>query len=82
MARPWQFDLRALLIALAALSVPFWMMAHADVAVRFWGLVLLLPVVGGCVGFVAARWAGIWPGICLAVLVELAALPLVMALFS
>lgn len=69
--RRWQFDLRALLSVVTVLSVPFWLMTNRDIAVRFWGAVLLIPVAGGCAGYLAAGWYGLWPGVGLAVLVSL-----------
>ena len=70
-AKRWQFSLQALLSVFTALSVPFWLMTNRDVAVRFWGAVLLVPVLGGCAGYLANGWYGLWPGVCLAVLVGL-----------
>jgi hypothetical protein len=67
--RRWQFDLKGLLGVIAVLSVSSWLMTHGDESVRFWGKVLLVPVLGGCAGYLAAGWAGMWPGVCLAVLV-------------
>ena len=63
MARPWQFSLKSLLAVIAVLSVPFWMVTNSDESVRFWGKVLLGPILCGCAGYLAAGWGGIWPGI-------------------
>ena len=71
--RRWQFHLRGLLSVITVLAVPFWLMANRDVAVRFWGVVLLVPILGGCAGYLAAGGAGLWPGVCLAVLLGLTA---------
>ena len=70
-AKRWQFSLQAMLSVITVLSVPFWLMTNRDVAVRFWGVVLLVPMLGGCAGYLAAGWYGLWPGVCLAVLVGL-----------
>ena len=80
MRKPWQFDLKAMLGVVAALAVIFWMLASQDAEVVFFGLVLLPPVLGGCVGYLAIGWAGIWPGACLAGLLEMALIPLGWAL--
>ena len=69
--RRCQFSLRSLLVVIAALSVPFWLMTLDDPSVRFWGTVLLIPVAGGGLGYLAAGGAGLWPGVGLAVLLAL-----------
>jgi hypothetical protein len=76
--RRWQFDLKTMLAVIAALSVPFWMLTNAAYHVRFWGVVVLVLVVGGSGGFLAARWAGVWPGIGITVLLA-AAMGLILA---
>lgn len=78
MARPWQFSLKSLLVVMAVLSVPFWMVTNRDGAVRFWGLVLLGPIGCGCAGFLAAGWGGIWPGIAIGAILTAAVLVFVL----
>lgn len=79
--RPWQFGLRALLAVIAVLAVPFWLLRHGDAHVRFWGLAVLVPVLGGCAGYLARGWAGAWAGIGIAVLLGLAILLVGLALW-
>jgi hypothetical protein len=74
MVRPWQFSLKSLLAVTAVLSVPFWMVTNRDVAVRFWGWVLLGPMACGCAGYLAAGWGGIWPGIAIGAILTAAIL--------
>jgi hypothetical protein len=82
MAKLWQFDMRAMLAVVAAIAVPIWMIARGDASVRFWGVVVLSPVVGGCLGFLAAKWAGIWPGIFLGLFVAIVLAPLILTLWG
>jgi len=72
MARRWQFDLKAVLGVTAALASVFWMWTSDDASVRFWGVALLFPTIGGCVGYLLAGWAGVLHGICIAVLLSIA----------
>jgi hypothetical protein len=82
MAKLWQFDIRALLVVIAAIAVPIWMIARGDASVHFWGVIVLAPVAGGCVGFLAAKWAGIWPGIFLGVFVAVVLAPLILTIWG
>ena len=81
MARPWQFSLKSLLAVMAVLSVPFWMVTNADKSVRFWGLVLLGPILCGCAGYLAAGWGGIWPGIAVGAILTAVILVFALPLF-
>jgi hypothetical protein len=72
MQRRWQFGLRSLLGVMAVLAVPFWLLTNPDADVRFWAALLIVPIAGGCAGYLAAGSSGLWPGVCLAVLVGLA----------
>ncbi len=71
MARLWQFNLRSLLAVVAVLSVSCWMMTYPDKSVRFWAVVLLGPILGGCAGYLAANWAGVWHGIAIGTLLTM-----------
>jgi len=73
MPRRWQFTLRSLFGVVAVLSVPFWMLTYRDASVRFWAVALLGPILGGCAGYLAASWAGVWHGIALATLLTMIA---------
>ena len=75
MTKPWQFNIKSMLIVIAALSVPLCMIARGDDATRFWGVLVLIPTIGGSMGFLAAKWAGIWPGIIIALLIMAALIP-------
>ena len=75
MAKPWQFNIRSMLIVIAALSVPLCMIARGDIAIRFLGVLILIPTLGGSMVFLAAKWAGIWPGIIIALLILAAVIP-------
>lgn len=68
MPRLWQFSLRSLFAVVAVLSVPCWMLTYRDASVRFWTVVLLGPILGGCAGFLAANWAGVWHGVAIGTL--------------
>ena len=81
MARPWQFSLKSLLAVIAVLSVPFWMVTNSDESVRFWGKVLLGPILCGCAGHLAAGWGGIWPGIAIGAILTAVILLFVLPLF-
>ena len=80
--RRWQFDLRSMLIMIAVLSPFFAMWTHPDRSVRFYATVLLIPTIGGCVGYAAIGWAGVLAGICFAALIELAGAMFFFALWS
>ena len=73
MKRTWQFNLAALFGVTAVATVPLAMITNGDRETRFWGCVLAAPIVGGCVGFLIGGWGGVWPGIVIAVILELAA---------
>lgn len=72
MKRTWQFNLAALFGVTTAATVPLAMIISDDRAVRFWGCVLVIPILGGCVGYLLGGWGGAWPGIAIAVLLGLA----------
>ena len=71
MARLWQFSLRSLLAVVAVLSVPCWMLTYRDASVRFWAVALLGPILGGCAGYLAASWAGVWHGVAIGTLLTM-----------
>jgi len=73
MARLWQFSLRSLLAVVAVLSVPCWMLTYRDASVRFWATALLGPILGGCAGYLAASWAGVWHGVAIGTLLTMIA---------
>jgi hypothetical protein len=58
-----RFTLKAILVIVAALSVPVGMMSSGIVSLIILGTLIVLPVVGGCVGYVVAGWAGAGLGV-------------------
>jgi hypothetical protein len=78
--RPWQFNLRGLLGVMAALAVLFALLASTEASTRFYGAVLIMPVLGGCIGFLWIGWAGVWPGVCMALMIEVLVVPIVLGI--
>ena len=53
-----RFTLKAILGCIAAVSVPLAMMAAGEE----FGWLILFPVAGGCVGYLAGGWGGVMTG--------------------
>ena len=73
MLRKWQFNLKGLLGVMAAIALPMAMVTSRVPWLQFWGLLLAVPITGGCLGFLAGGWGGVWPGVIIAVVLGLAA---------
>jgi len=62
MANRPQFSLKAILGIMAVLSVPLAMLATQYGELAEFGLILALPVVGGCVGYCLGGWKHVGVG--------------------
>ena len=66
-----QFSLKAILVIVAVLSVPLAMFATRNGLPRLWGVVLLFPILGGCVGYLAGGGHRAGTGIAIGILASI-----------
>jgi len=72
-----QFSLKAILVIIAILSVPLGMMVSEDGRNILLGMIIALPILFGCIGYLLGKWAGVMIGVLISLVAIWLVAPLV-----